>query len=1173
MEKIKNFFSTLSKGKILALSSALLMLITSLVNIICYAGAKSLMDNMSWPASIALAAGAAFTIGLVFLLDGKASPIPAVVGSLFGLGFFALKIYTWASAAALGIDSSWEPQFFIVVALIVSCIVLSCVSFALLVPSDKTLAKTLSLAGAIVFAVVATGYQIADENAGQINKALHMSNSKIVKKETNGEPEDTMYFKSDYKNLEELKAGAAEVAEKAQEEGTVLLKNDNNTLPLKEGNRKISFFSVGAIDPIYSGSGSGNVATNGAPTFKSAFERGGKFQVNESLWNYYSSDENKSYKRTTHSTGKGVSGAFTIGDIPFSKVDNDQGSTFSQYGDAAIVVLSRLGGEGSDLPRGKRALNTLNDFDGSLGDTTEGDILKLSPIEKNLLKGLKEKKEAGVFKSVVVILNFANQIEADFLTDAEYGVDAALWIGTPGLAGLYGVADIVSGDANPSAKLSTTFWRNHKLNPAVTNFNVSVYADSPDGYYENGTPNQDRVYSVYQEGVYLGYKYTESRYFDFVEGKNNAGSFSYSDVVSYPFGHGLSYTSFEYSDFEVKSSGTGKEKKYTVSVDVKNTGSVAGKDVIQVYLNRPYGKYNQENGVEAPASELVGFTKTDLLRAGETKRYSVDVDERQFASYDANNAKTYVITAGDYYLSIGKDAHDATNNVLAKRLNSKSSTNNRMDDDGNSILSSDAIKLKEDTKTFSTSYATGEKITNRFDDADYNNYEHKGNDKVTYISRTDWDKTTKLGWDNGVILHYNSNLQADLDKDGRQGETISPVDNSAYPTYGANNGLQLINLKNYSDGTEIPYDDPLWEDLLDQLTFDEMVETVRSGMRMSAAINSIGKPECTDHNGPTGITERFNYNVKGNGLAVTTNDPLKESRAMCYPSSMILAASFNVDLMYEVGNMIGDEAVWVGYAGLYGPGSNICRTPYSGRNFEYYSEDAFLSGMMCAYETNAMENRGLYVYNKHCALNEQEDNRRGIQTWANEQTIRETYLKAFELPITLEGTKYTWNGEEVTFRGASGVMVAFNRIGLKWSGSIKGLMTDFLRTECGMHGAAVTDMWYGSATPYLNVVSMLKAGTNLIDGSIKATEFDEIKKGHADVAWALRESLHRICYSAVHSIAMNGIGNNTYIVKVIEPWRFALVGAEIAFGVAGLGGIAWIGVTHIKKFKKKAVEA
>lgn len=1173
MDKIKKFFSTLSKGKIVTLAAAVVMLATALVNIICYAGAKSIMDNMSWPATISLVVGALFTIGLIFIFDGKASPIPALAGSLLGLAFFTLKIYTWASAAAIGIDSTWEPQFFIVVGLIVASIALSCTSFAMLIPSDKTLAKALSIGGAIVFAIVATGYQIADENAGQINKALNMSNSKRVEKESNGEPEDTMYFKSDYKNLAELKAAAGVVAEKAQEEGTVLLKNENDVLPLKEGNRKVSFFSVGAIDPIYSGSGSGNVATNGAPTFKSAFERNNKFQVNESLWNYYSSEENKTYRRTTHSTGKGVTGAFTIGDIPFSKVDSDQGSTFEQYGDAAIVVLSRLGGEGSDLPRGKKALNSLKDFDGTLGDTTEGDILKLSPVEKDLLKGLKAKKEAGVFKSVIVILNFANQIEADFLTDAEYGVDAALWIGTPGLAGLYGVADIVSGDVNPSAKLSTTFWRNHKLNPAVTNFNVSVYADSPDGYYEDGTPHQDRVYSVYQEGVYLGYKYTESRYFDYVEAKHNAGNFIYSDVVSYPFGHGLSYTSFEYSDYQVKTVGTGKEKKYVVTVDVKNTGSVAGKEVIQVYLNRPFGKYNEENGVEAPAAELVGFTKTDLLNPGDKKEYSIEISERQFASYDAKKEKTYVVTGGDYYLSIGKDAHDATNNLLAKRLNSKSSTSNRMDNDGNPNLASDAINLKEDTTTWATSAATGEKIVNRFDEADYNNYEHKGSDKVTYISRNNWDNTTKLGWDNATVLHYNSNLQADLDKDGRQGETKSPTDNSKYPTYGADNGLQLINLKNYSDGTEIPYDDPLWEDLLDQLTFEDMVETVRTGMRMSAAIDSIGKPECTDHNGPTGITERFNYNEKGNGLAVTTNDPLKDSRAMCYPSSMILAASFNIDLMFEVGNMIGDEAVWVGYAGLYGPGSNIVRTPYSGRNFEYYSEDSFLSGMMCAYETNAMENRGLYVYNKHCGLNEQEDNRRGIQTWANEQTIRETYLKAFELPITMKGTKYTWNGEEITFKGASGVMVAFNRIGLKWSGAIKGLMTDFLRTECGMRGIAVTDMWYGSATPYLNVVSMLKAGTNLIDGSIKKDEFEEIKKGHADVAWALRESLHRICYSTVHSIAMNGIGNNTLIVKVIEPWRFMLVGTEIAFGLAGLGGFVWIGLGHIKSSKKKEVAA
>ena len=297
---------------------------------------------------------------------------------------------------------------------------------------------------------------------------------------------------------------------------------------------------------------------------------------------------------------------------------------------------------------------------------------------------------------------------------------------------------------------------------------------------------------------------------------------------------------------------------------------------------------------------------------------------------------------------------------------------------------------------------------------------------------------------------------------------------------------------------------------------------------------------------------------------------------MCYPNGGILAATFNTDLMYQVGDLIGEDALWAGYNGLYGPGSNIQRTPYSGRNFEYYSEDGYLSGMISAYECAAMEGHGLYVYNKHIGLNDQEDMRRGIMTWANEQSIREIYMRAFELPITIEGTEYTTpDGETVKLNGASGVMLAFNRMGLYWSGMQYGLCTEFLRNECGMDGIVVTDMWYGTASPYMNMPAMLLAGTNLVDGMMKAEHLDECKpgNGHADVAYGMRESMHRILYTVVHSNAMNGISSDTVIERITPWWQTALVVAQAVLCVGTLAAIGWVEAASLKERKKEKASA
>lgn len=410
-----------------------------------------------------------------------------------------------------------------------------------------------------------------------------------------------------------------------------------------------------------------------------------------------------------------------------------------------------------------------------------------------------------------------------------------------------------------------------------------------------------------------------------------------------------------------------------------------------------------------------------------------------------------------------------------------------------------------------------------------------------------------------------------MNKYGKEGEVKLPEDNSEYPVYGSTDtDYKLIELLQDENGDPIPYNDPKWDDLLDQLTWDEQVDLVRYGMRNTGEIGSIDKPATVDQNGPSGLTEA--YYIGKNGFATKTKDPLRQSKPMCYPAGGVLAATFNKELMYEVGDMIGEDALWAGYNGLYGPGSNIHRTPYSGRNFEYYSEDGYLSGIICGYECSGMEDNGLYVYNKHIGLNDQEDQRRGISVWANEQSIRELYMRAFELPITMEGTQFQYGDETITLKGASGVMTAFNRMGLYWSSMNEGLMTNFLRDECGMRGIAVTDMWTSGASPYMNLAAMLVAGTNIVDGQRPASDLDACKSNHADVAWAMRESTHRILYTVVHSNAMNGVSVGTGMVTVTPWWKILLITLDSIFGAALAGVVVWLVIDEVRKKRSNSVQ-
>ena len=963
--------------------------------------------------------------------------------------------------------------------------------------SKRTLKKAFLNITAGLCAIVFTGNVIAGECAGQINSALGTATSKVVSTLAEGETEGyARYFESKYNSIAELKAAGEAKVREVEGEGIVLLKNDNNILPLKEGS-DVALVGVTILDPVYGGTGSGAVDANGAANYYDVMTQAGYNVVDKELLDYY---VEKEAKRNAHE----------IGEIKWSKVKKNNGDTIGN-GEDVIFVVGRVGGEGNDVTV-------------TIDDTLDDDYLKLNENELSILEGLKELKDDGKIRSITMIINSANPMSVGFLNDEAYGVDAALWVGSVGQTGIYAVGDVISGKTNPSGSLPDTWWVDNQLNPVQNNFGSYTYADANN--FDLGTnANKFNQYVVYQEGIYVGYKYTETRYEDVVMGTPNAGDFNYNSIVGYPFGFGLSYTSFSFSDMQVEKTGEGQQTSYDVSVKVTNTGAVAGKKTVQVYAQKPYTEYDKQNGIEKAAVELAGYGKTAILQPGESEVVKVNVPEYFLTSYDATGTGVYILDEGHYYLTVADDSHAAANNILAAK---GMTTENGMTAAGDASLTY-GMDYTFDAETYATSYGTGSEVKSLFADADVNRYEGSGDNSVVYYSRSNWAGTVTSG---PVQLTMTAQIAADAKLDDSDLPDATGIE---FPTMGVSANLQLVNMMDYD------YDDPQWDIFMDQLTYEQMAKLCANGLRMTINIDAIGKPLTVDHNGPSGVTQK--YSVGENGYAVQTNDPQKDIKGTCYPCNGIIAATFNDELIREVGELIGEDAMWAGYAGLYGTGLNIHRSPYAGRVFEYYSEDGTLTGLVDAAETLGIQSKGVYVYNKHFVLNDQENNRAGIATWVNEQALREIYLRAFELPIVNADAKC--------------VMTAFNRLGAQWAGAYTELLTDWLRGEAGMEGFAVTDMYDDT---YMVKANEVVAGNDIPDNYVG----DDISQfaaygpngttPNAAVAQALRTSSKRVLYTVLHSRGMDGISSNTQIVSVTPWWQMTLNVAQ--WTLTGLTALA-----------------
>ena len=956
------------------------------------------------------------------------------------------------------------------------------------------------------------GNVFANRYATTINVALDTSYSKVV-----GYDENSMYYTSDFENEDARWEYERELCAQLEAEGAALLKNDNSALPLGSG-AKVSLFARGSVELVYGGTGSGSVDTSAAPTLKEALTNEG-ISVNETLWSWYESTSEK-YGRVTPASISDALAAntqYAVNEAPWSEVESANASSFAEYGDAAIVVLSRSGGEGADLPDGDStvSLETNTNAGGlnasgekeqvaenvdtvlyGVGAEGDGDYLVLSQEEKDLLAGLKALKDDGTFKKIVVLLNTSNALELDFLNPeicgADYGIDSCMWIGDVGQTGAIGVGRLLSGSIAPSGSIVDTFWYDNMKNPAVVNFYTVPYA----GYEQYGLALEGAdvqgMYSVYQEGIYLGYRYAETRYEDVVMGTEKAGDFDYSSTVAYPFGYGMSYTTFDFSDFTF----TEGADAFTVSVNVTNTGDAAAKKTVQIYFQSPYTDYDKQNAIEKASVELCGFDKTEVLEPGASEKVTIEIPKTELRAYDANGAKGYILDAGDYYFTAANGSHEAVNNILAAKGFGSA---NGMTADGNADLVGKFTQAELDTQIFRNSAATGNEITNLFDESDPNKSSLTPG-TVTFLTRSDWEGTFPTA---RQALTMNDELANALAFTQYKAEEHA---DTAMPTLASGGDMSI------SEMIGAEYDDERWEALLDQLTFEEMVNTITLGFHNTAACETVSKAATKDENGPQGLTASLTGGKS----------------AMCYTSEDVMAATMNTELMEDVGRCIGNDCLDMGYSGLYGPGINMHRTPYSGRNFEYYSEDPFVAGTICTAETKGIQSKGVYVYLKHVALNDSESSRRGVNTWLTEQTAREIYLEVADKAI-IDG-------------GAWCVMSGFNRWGAQWCGENANLMNGYLRGEAGMRGMSITD--FSGLSQYMDVADGLIGGSDIWDSPMPMihTAAAGQMAGDPYMVTEMREAMHRILYTVVNSNAMNGWNSETHIEPNTPWWQLAIYG-------------------------------
>lgn len=994
--------------------------------------------------------------------------------------------------------------------------------------------ETTSICLACFFAVSIVVSDVAHAKSGLLNETFQIQTSKIVFDE-NDNPEDHQYFEQKYNssNIEDYYK-AVNIA--VQDEGLVLLKNEANALPLAENERSLSLVLSGSASIFYATHGPGAAPNIQKTRFDTALIETG-FTVNETLFNYYL-DAGK--------TGRGLrSGTFYTNEKPWTSYPENVRASIDNT-DVAVAVITRISGEGSDV-------SYIN------SDGVDGSYLSLTNDELSVLSALAQKKAEGKIKKIVILLNSAMQIQCDFLFNESLNIDAAMWIGNPGCNGVYSVAKALKGEVNPSGRLSDIFMKDNFAAPANAYWKVnegfsSAYANSG----ELGLTAAQKYYGVYAEGIYVGYRYFETRYEDFVVQRSNVGNFDYDSVVAYPFGYGLSYSTFTYSDMVVS---TLEDGDFQVSVKVTNTGTYPGKETVQIYMQQPYTIYDQTFEIEKPSVELVGFGKTKMLNAGQSETLLIRVQEESMRVFDALAAKTYILDAGDYYLTAAKDSHDAINNILQARLNAGDRTiaPANMDRVGNASLAKVAFHNDRLDKTkFAKSEQSGEKISSRLAFMDPNRYEGVENSatedkRVTYVSRLNWKDTfpqakTELVLTDKGAVKYDISINKPIVED----------EGAEMPLYGENNGLTLLQLRH------VDYDDPQWDKLLDQLTYEQISRYLTDCFGYTTAIDSIVKPYTDEDDGPYGVS----------------HSPYAYSSMSC---AGIIASTFNVDLYKKVGEAFAADARRDAdkaginnnkLNGLYSPGINIHRAVFGGRASEYFSEDPLLSAVAGVYQVQEMQKQGVIAHPKHYILNDEESNRNGIGIWCNEQAVRQIYLLPWEYVCSPAELDEDWNIVEGSkYGGAHAMMTSFNRAGCLWTSASSDLMFSILRDEWNFDGYAITDMAESNGGGIMALDDGFMNGTTCFLMSGNESTLGPWSSSPT-FNQRIREATKRMLYVTVNfSSAMNGISLTTKIVT-ITPWWEHVTNSLIAVSTIALIGATGLLITseilEILEKKKRA---
>lgn len=886
---------------------------------------------------------------------------------------------------------------------------------------------------------------------------------------------------------EEILAKANALVETICEEGAILLKNDNNTLPLSASGMKVSVFGNNSINLVYGSSGSVGGNTETAPTLYESLEAAG-FVTNPVLKAAY---ENSGTKRPG-SPSMGFSGSvptgFATGEAPVSIYTGDVMASFAEYSDAAIVLISRTSGESYDLPM------SMLDTEGAFAN--EDHYLELDRSEQEMLRVACEN-----FDKVILVINASTPIELGFLDAADDSdnttlgydfsdkIQAAIQIGLPGEQGIMALGRILNGEVNPSGRTVDTYARDFTTIPATMNFGC-VGVKSIDCYTVDGAV-QTEYFIDYEEGIYIGYRYFETR--GYTDGEE-----WYADNVVYPFGYGLSYTTFTQditgTSIKAESDWNAETTDISVTVRVTNTGAAAGKEVVQLYVTTPY----YEGGIEKSHKSLIAYEKTGILQPDESQDVVLTFDAYDLASYDsadanANGFAGYELEAGEYVFTVGKNAHTAWDSV---------STTLRA-----------GVQIAADT-------TTGYTVENRFDDAD---------DELTVtLSRADWESTMPSMRTAGEKAATTAFVNGPL-KSRESGNPLT-VDSEVVRQAAANRPAASVKKNGEIQLHEmigLSADDPKWDELISQMTANELFDIIRDCAFKSPADTYIGKPVTIDLDGPAGFT---------NSTVRKSNDVYD---TCFYMSESILGATWSKQLAHEMGVSIGNEGI-VGdekgsgatYNGLYAPGVNLHRTPFGGRNPEYYSEDPMLSGSMAAQMISGANEKGVYTFMKHFAVNDQETHRNGICTWLTEQTMRELYLKPFEIAVK-DG-------------GATGVMTSFNRIGTVWAGGSYALVTEVLRNEWGFDGAVLTD--FASGQSQMDIKQMVYAGGDMWLDTVTPAKW--YSKADALDVYMMQESVRHILYTVANSNVMNGIGEGAVTQTYMAYWRIVLIVADVVIGLA-----------------------